>query len=118
MTERERLAERIETVGIDASTPGYQLFSFDKHERDLIAAALRSVAPALSEEEIAKIIEEKDAALEEAARVAEQYDGYTVDGSPSVNGAVVATAIRYMKSTKSERAAVALKTAERTGEAK
>lgn len=38
--------------------------------------------------------EEVEAERERCAKVAEQYDNYTVDGRPSCVGAVIATAIR------------------------
>lgn len=40
---------------------------------------------------------DRDDIIEECAKVAEQYDNYTVDGQPSSAGTVIATALRWMK---------------------
>lgn len=44
----------------------------------------------------------RDDALEEAAKLAEKYDKYTVDGRESHCGFVIATAIRQLKSGEPE----------------
>lgn len=43
--------------------------------------------------------EARNAVIEECAKVAEQYDNYTVDGRPSAVGAVIAAAIRGLAET-------------------
>ena len=62
------------------------------HERDLIVAALRAYSP---DRDIRAEV------IEECAVVAEQYDNYTVDGRPSAVGAVIAAALRGLKSQSS-----------------